>query len=58
VTPYRLLTDQYVNQSNLDNLDVQGNITRVAPMALTMLAEQAMIDIAHLLRPAHLQQLR
>lgn len=29
----------------------------VAPEALTMLANRAMIDIAHLLRPAHLQQL-
>jgi len=55
VTPYRLLTDQYVSQFTSDN---QGNITKVAPMALTILAEQAMIDIAHLLRPAHLQQLR
>ncbi|WAR15243.1 FUMA-like protein [Mya arenaria] len=30
---------------------------QVEPEALTMIAEQAMIDIAHLLRPAHLQQL-
>ena len=28
---------------------------KVAPEGLTMIAEQAMIDIAHLLRPAHLQ---
>jgi len=30
---------------------------QVEPEALTMLSEQAMIDIAHLLRPAHLQSL-
>jgi fumarate hydratase class I len=30
----------------------------VQPEAITLLAEQAMIDIAHLLRPGHLQQLR
>ncbi len=28
------------------------------PEALTLLAREAMVDIAHLLRPAHLQQLR
>ena len=28
---------------------------KVKPEGLTMIAEQAMIDIAHLLRPAHLQ---
>jgi len=30
----------------------------VQPEALTLLAETAMIDIAHLLRPAHLRQLQ
>ena len=30
----------------------------IEPAALTLLARQAMIDIAHLLRPGHLQQLR
>ena len=58
ITTYRLLTDQCVSQFKLDNADDQGYITSVTPMAMTMLAEQAMIDIAHLLRPAHLQQLR
>jgi len=58
LTTYRLLTDKYVSQINLDNVDEQGQVTKVTPMAMTMLAEQAMIDIAHLLRPAHLQQLR
>mmetsp|Transcript_12406 Transcript_12406/g.31753 ORF Transcript_12406/g.31753 Transcript_12406/m.31753 type:complete len:601 (+) Transcript_12406:219-2021(+) len=33
-------------------------VLRVQPEALTLLANQAMTDIAHLLRPGHLQQLR
>jgi len=54
INSYRLLTEKHVGQ-----LTVNGEeVTTVAPAALTMLAEQAMIDIAHLLRPAHLQQLR
>lgn len=37
-------------------MDVKGQkVLNVRPEALTMIAEQAMIDIAHLLRPAHLQ---
>jgi fumarate hydratase class I len=35
-----------------------GTFLRVEPEALTLLTETAMRDIAHLLRPAHLQQLR
>src|SRR5215213_4993752 len=31
---------------------------KIEPAALTLLARQAMIDIAHLLRPGHLRQLR
>ncbi len=31
---------------------------QVDPEALTLLAREAMVDIAHLLRPSHLQQLR
>lgn len=31
---------------------------QVEPEALTLLAREAMVDIAHLLRPSHLQQLR
>lgn len=30
---------------------------QVAPEALTLLADSAMRDVAHLLRPGHLQQL-
>ncbi len=32
--------------------------TQVQPEALSLLASTAMVDISHLLRPAHLQQLR
>lgn len=51
--PYKKLTDKYVS-----TIEVEGKkVLKVAPEALTLLANQAMIDIAHLLRPAHLQQL-
>ncbi|HMR49601.1 MAG TPA: fumarate hydratase [Arachnia sp.] len=54
-TPYRLLTTEGVKV-------VEGpdgrRFLEVAPEALTLLAETAMHDIAHYLRPAHLQQLR
>ncbi|EDQ89213.1 uncharacterized protein MONBRDRAFT_37063 [Monosiga brevicollis MX1] len=53
-TPYRKLSDQGVETITVDGQEV----LRVAPEALTLLSEQAMIDIAHLLRPGHLQQLR
>lgn len=52
-TPWKKLTSDYVT-----SFDVNGKkVLKVQPEALTMLAEQAMIDIAHLLRPGHLQQL-
>ena len=54
LSSYRLLTEEHVSQFEVNNEEV----TKVAPAALTMLTEQAMIDVAHLLRPAHLQQLR
>lgn len=54
ITGYRLLTEEHVGQFKVDGEEV----TKVAPAALTMLTEQAMIDVAHLLRPGHLQQLR
>ena len=54
-TPYRLLTTEGVET-------VAGpdgrTFLKVAPEALELLAETAMHDIAHYLRPAHLQQLR
>jgi fumarate hydratase class I len=49
-TPYRLLTT--------DGVSVDGDFVRVQPEALRLLTETAMRDIAHLLRPGHLQQLR
>ncbi|XP_070562104.1 fumarate hydratase class I, aerobic-like [Ptychodera flava] len=53
-TPYRKLTGDYVS-----TIDVGGRkILKIEPEALTLLASQAMVDIAHLLRPAHLKQLR
>jgi fumarate hydratase class I len=54
-TPYRLLTTDGVET-------VAGpdgrTFLKVAPEALELLAETAMHDIAHYLRPAHLAQLR
>jgi fumarate hydratase class I len=50
-TPFKKLTGDFVS-----TIDANGEkILDVKPQALTLLAEQAMIDIAHLLRPAHLQ---
>ncbi len=53
-TPYRLLTTEGV--SVVEGPDGQ-QFLKVAPEALTLLAETAMHDIAHFLRPAHLKQL-
>ena len=53
-TPYRLLTTEGVG-----TVEAAGRtFTTVEPEALTLLARTAMRDIAHLLRPAHLAQLR
>lgn len=50
---WKKLTGDYVS-----TFEVKGKkCLQVEPEALTMISEQAMIDIAHLLRPAHLQQL-
>jgi fumarate hydratase class I len=49
-TPYRLLTT--------DGVSVDGDFVRVEPEALRLLTATAMRDIAHLLRPGHLAQLR
>ncbi|WP_040283759.1 fumarate hydratase [Tessaracoccus massiliensis] len=54
-TPYRLLTTEGVEV--VDGPDGR-KFLKVAPEAMTLLAETAMHDIAHYLRPAHLQQLR
>src|SRR5215213_9752185 len=53
-TPYRLLTTDGVS-----TFEAAGNtFLRVEPEALTLLTSVAMRDIAHLLRPGHLAQLR
>ncbi|HMA94497.1 MAG TPA: fumarate hydratase [Polyangiaceae bacterium] len=53
-TPYRLLTRDYVS-----TFEAQGRtFLKVDPTALTLLAREAMRDIAFLLRPGHLAQLK
>jgi len=52
-TPYRQLSADFVS-----TFDAGGEqFLRVDPEALTLLARQAMFDIAHYLRPGHLTQL-
>src|SRR5208337_612442 len=51
-TKYRLLTKKYVSVVSFEEKDV----LIIAPEALVFLADQAMRDIAFLLRPAHLEQ--
>ncbi len=52
--PYRKLTGDYVSVGDFEG----RRIVKVASEALTLLAAQAFIDSAHLLRPGHLAQLR
>jgi fumarate hydratase, class I len=53
-TPFRKLTGDFVS-----TFEARGKtFLEVAPEALTLLAKTAMRDIAHLLRPGHLAQLR
>jgi fumarate hydratase class I len=52
--PYRKLTGDYVSLGTFEG----RRIVKVADAALTLLARQAFIDSAHLLRPGHLAQLR
>jgi len=53
-TPYRLLTSEGVSTFDTP----RGRFLQVEPEALTLLTRRAMHDIAHYLRPGHLQQLR
>jgi fumarate hydratase class I len=53
-TPYRQLTADHVSTFQAGG----QTFLRVEPEALTLLTRQAMRDIAHLLRPGHLAQLR
>ncbi len=50
VTEYRQLTRENVSVLTLDGKE----FLQVEPEALTLLAEQAFTDVAHLLRPSHL----
>jgi len=52
-TTYRKLTSEYVSTSSFEGRE----IVKVQPEALTLLAREAMDDVAHLLRPSHLAQL-
>lgn len=52
-TPYRKLTSDHVSTFEVDG----ETFLKVAPEGLALLAREAMADIAHLLRPSHLQQL-
>jgi len=53
-TPYRKLTGDHVS-----TFEARGKrFLAVEPAALTLLTREAMRDIAHLLRPGHLGQLR
>ena len=53
-TPYRLLSTDYVS-----TFEAGGRrFLQVDPEALTLLTKTAMFEIAHLLRPGHLAQLR
>ena len=52
-TEYELVTSDHVELVTIDG----EKFLRVAPVALTVLAERAFVDISHLLRSSHLAQL-
>ncbi|MCU0604704.1 MAG: fumarate hydratase [Desulfobacterales bacterium] len=52
-TGYRLLSRDHVGTGSCDGVQ----ILKIAPAALTLVAEQAFMDVSHLLRPAHLKRL-
>jgi fumarate hydratase class I len=51
---YKLLTKEHVSRGSFEGRD----IVKVDPAGLTLLAEHAFTDVAFLLRPSHLKQLR
>ena len=53
-TPYRCISTDYVKSTEIGG----RTFIEVDPAGLTFLAEQAMADVSHLLRPGHLAQLR
>ena len=53
-TPYRHISSEHVT-----TLEVDGRqFIKVAPEGLTLLSQEAMADVSHLLRPSHLAQLK
>jgi fumarate hydratase, class I len=52
-TPYKKISSDHVSTFNLGDL----KFLKVEPAGLRFIAAQAMTDVAHLLRPGHLQQL-
>jgi fumarate hydratase, class I len=52
--PYRKLTGDHVAAARFEG----ERVVKVAPEGLALLARQAFVDCAHLLRPGHLAQLR
>lgn len=58
-TPYRLVTTEGVSTIEVATEDGQSQtFLKVAPEAIQQLTAEAMHDISHYLRPAHLAQLR
>lgn len=53
-TPYRKISDEGIGSFEAPH----GRFVTVAPEALTAITSEAMREIAHYLRPGHLQQLR
>jgi fumarate hydratase class I len=53
-TPYRKLTSDFVSRFEA----LGQSFLKVEPEALTLLTREAMVEIAHFLRPGHLSQLR
>ena len=53
-TPYRLLTSDFVSTAEFAG----QTVLQIDPNALTILAQTAMHDTQHLLRPGHMAQLR
>ena len=52
--PYRLITRDYVSEFKAG----KETFLKIEPQGLTLLTQEAMRDIAHLLRPGHLAQLQ
>ncbi|MEE9146694.1 MAG: fumarate hydratase, partial [Candidatus Tectomicrobia bacterium] len=51
-TEYRSLTSGYVSTTEFEGRE----ILKIEPAALTLIAREAMDDVAHLLRTSHLKQ--